>query len=119
MKVEWKDCVNDPSEIGKKVLCERNGDFYVAIRLEAYYVPMPFADHYFCKDLCKPNRWCEISFPEPYTGYFRVIPEGVDSEMITLSEARKKHPSIYWKFYKLIIDSIGKIPKPEGMKYES
>lgn len=110
---KWRDCVTDPSEIGKKVLCIRRGDVYVAIRFEEYYVPMPFADHYFSTDLCKPEKWCEIDFPEPYTGYIRVMPEGINGRVIKMSEARELNLESYWEFARKLIDSIGKIPFPD------
>jgi hypothetical protein len=113
---KWRDCITDPPEIGKKVLCERKGDLYVAIRIEQYYIPMPFADHYFSKDLCNPQKWQEISFPDHLTGYFRVRPNGPDNELIKLSECKEKFPDIYMDLAKAFIGSIGKIPKPEGMK---
>jgi hypothetical protein len=112
MNSKWKDCVKEPSEIGKKVLCERNGDLFVAVRIEEYYIPMPFADHYFSKDLCKPTRWCEIDFPGELTGYYRVCPKGDGTEVIKLSECREKYPEIFWDLANAMINSIGKIPMP-------
>ena len=111
----WNDCKKNPSELGKKVLCQREGDFYVATRIEEYYIPLPFADHYFCKVLCYPETWTEIHFPEPYTGYIRAMPIGCD-EMLDLSELKRIFPETYWQFVRPIIDSIGKIPRPKGMQ---
>lgn len=113
---EWKDCVKEPSEIGKKVLCQRRGDFYVAMRIEDNYIPMPFADHYFCKELCFPEKWSEINYPDPYTGHIRVAPSGDLNNVIKLSDAKEKFPEVYWEFATALLISVGKIPKPEGMR---
>ncbi len=109
----WKDCIKEPSELGKKVLCQRNGDFYVAMRFEDFYIPVPFADHYHGIDLCKPQTWCEIDFPKPYTGYIKVIPP-YKNIPITMEEAKKQYPESYWNIALPLINSIGKIPKPES-----
>lgn len=111
--MEWKDCTTEPSEIGKKVLCQRKGDFYVAMRIEDHYIPMPFADHYFSKDLCFPEKWSEINYPDSYTGYIKVAPEGDLKNIIKLSEAKEKFPDVYWKFVKPLLHNIGKIPWPK------
>lgn len=110
-KDKWKCCIKEPSELGKKVLCERNGDFYVCMRLEEYYIPMPFVDHYFSIDLCKPNKWCEIDFMEPYKGYMYVCPDGNIDNKMTLQEAKEKHPEIYYRFAETVIKSIGTLKK--------
>ena len=113
---KWKDCVKEPSELGKKVLCQKHGDFYVAMRMDEYYIPMPFIDHYFCKDLCTPETWCEIDFPEPYTGYVRMAPEGLGSEIMKLGDLKERYPEIYRAVADPLIASIGKLPKPAGME---
>lgn len=110
----WKDCVKEPSELGKKVLCQRKGDFYVALRIEEFYLPMPFADHYFSIELCKPERWKEIDFPDPFKGYIKIVPAGTNI-IVNLSEAKEKYPDSYWQLALPLINSIGKIPKPEKL----
>lgn len=110
-KKTWFDCVEQPSETGKKVLCQKNGDFYVAMRYGKHYVPMPFADHYFSSDLCFPETWQEIDFPEPYTGHCRISPTGYLSEVITMSECEVTHPKIYKEFTDALIASIGKLKR--------
>ncbi len=108
----WRDCVKEPSEIGKKVLCQKDGDFYVAIRVEDYYIPIPFADHYFGKKLSKPQTWCEISFPKPYTGHLRVK-DRMTEEIMTLSDAKFRAPKAYMQFCRMIIKSIGALSRPK------
>lgn len=110
---QWKDCKKEPSEIGKKVLCQKDGDVYVAMRLEQYYIPIPFADHYFSKDLCDAETWCEIDYPGKLTGHLRI---GINGEIIKISELREKYPDTYYEFFLMYKESIGTIPMPEGMK---
>ena len=109
MKSKWFDCVKQPSETGKKVLCCRRGDFYVAVRIKNCYIPMPFADHYFSPDLCFPELWSEIDFPEPYTGIYRVAPKGDINSSIALSECEIDYPEIFKEFCEIIMGSIGKL----------
>ena len=109
---KWKCCIKEPSETGKKVLCHRKGDIYVAMRIKNYYVPMPFADHYTSTDLCHPETWCEIDFPEGLTGHVRVGNRG-GGEIITLSEAENRKWDIFEDFCKLLISSIGILKRPE------
>lgn len=112
---KWRCCKKDPSETGKKVLCNRKGDLFVAIRLKTFYVPMPFADHYFSPDLSHPDQWCEIDFPDRLTGLIRVLPEGIKGELITLSEYEIDYPDQFNEFANSLIASLGKLPKPKGM----
>ncbi len=109
---KWRCCKKDPPETGKKVLCQRRGDLYVAVRLKQYYLPMPFCDHYFCDDLCYPDSWSEIDFPEGLTGYFRVLmPDR--NEVITLSEMEVDYPEKFKEFAGSLISSIATLKKPE------
>lgn len=108
----WHDCVKDPSETGKKVLCEQNGDLYVAQRFEKYYIPLPFADHYFSKDLCFPTQWQEINFPNGLTGILRIYHQN-EQRLMSFSEWEQKYPKEFKKYIKNIIDSIGTIKSPE------
>lgn len=112
---KWKCCKKEPSETGKKVLCNHKGDLFVAVRLKNSYVPMPFADHYFSPSLSQPDCWCEIDFPEGLTGHIRVMPEGLDSDIITLSECEVDYPETFNDFASSLISSMGKIKKPVGM----
>lgn len=109
MKI-WHDCEKDPSETGKKVLCQQKGDIYVAVRLGKYYIPMPFADHYFCSHLCFPETWSEIDFPEGLTGHFRVLVDG--GELKKFSECEHEFPEIFNDLKKLLINSIGTLKPP-------
>ena len=107
----WFDCVKEPSETGKKVLCVKNGDLYVAIRLGKYYIPMPFADHHFCIDLCAPEKWCAIDFPDNLTGHTRILHP--DSEkLITLSECEIDYPEIFHELAQGLINKMGKSSHP-------
>lgn len=101
----WRCCVEDPSELGKKVLCMHKGDFYVAYRFEDVYIPMPFADHPHSKHLCKPEKWQEIDFPEPFTGYVRLVLDDIAGESFTIEKVKKHHPEIYHS----MVDSMKKI----------
>ena len=67
----------------------KHGDLYVAMRLKDLYIPMPFADHYFAPDLCKPEIWCEIDFPKGLTGHTRVATEEMKGKILTLAEAER------------------------------
>lgn len=109
----WYDCVNEPSETGKKVLCLKHGDFYVAIRLGKYYVPMPFADHYFCLDLCTPEKWCAIDFPDNLTGITKVF-QLYSNKLITLSECEIDYPDIFQEIAQSLINNMGKLKNPNS-----
>lgn len=112
MSNPWKCCIKEPSETGKKVLCHRRGDIYVAVRMKNYYVPMPFADHYFSPDLAQPEHWQEIDFPEGLTGYMRIMPEGIHGELITWSEYEIDYPDKFNELVLRIIKSLGKLKRP-------
>lgn len=112
---KWKCCIKEPSETGKKVLCCHKGDLYVAMRIKDYYVPMPFADHYSSTHLSHPETWCEIDFPQGLTGHVRVEEVG-GHEVITLSEAENRKWKVFEDFANMLISSIGKLKRPEGMK---
>ena len=107
---KWKCCKKEPSETGKKVLCQQQGDLYVAMRLGKYYVPIPFADHYFCKHLCFPETWSEIDFPEGLTGHIRIGVEG-NEKLLTLSELEIENPQEFKEFFDMIIESIGTLKR--------
>ena len=109
---EWKDCIDEPSEVGKKVLCNRNGDIYVAVRFGDYYFPFPFISHYFAPDLVNPDTWSEISFPNGLTGYFRIAPDGLSGKIIKWSEAMISHPKEYEEFTNSLLKNLGSIPRP-------
>ncbi len=108
---QWFDCVKQPSETGKKVLCQRHGDLYVAIRMGKYYVPMPFAEHHFCLHLCYPETWSEIDFPEGLTGHTRVFLPGETPQPITFSEAEVDYPDLFKQLYEGMIKSIGTLKR--------
>lgn len=109
---KWKCCVKEPSETGKKVLCHRQGDIYVAMRIKGYYLPMPFADHYASEHLCHPESWSEIDFPEGLFGHIRVKQAGGE-EIVTLAEAEKRKWDIFEDLAKAAIASIGILKRPE------
>lgn len=104
---KWRCCIKDPPPLGKKVLCHRKGDLFVGQRFDDYYIPMPFADHFLAKGLCKPETWCEIHFPEGLTGYLRIAPEGNLNEILTMDELKEKYPELYREHARVIIESIG------------
>ena len=108
---DWKCCKKDPSETGKKVLCHRKGDIYVAMRVMQYYLPMPFCDHYFCDDLCFPETWSEIDFPPGLTGHLRVVMPD-NSNIISLSEMEVDYPHEFHEFASTMIKSIASLEKP-------
>lgn len=108
----WKDCVKEPSESGKKVLCQHSGDFYVAQRLGKHYFPIPFNEHPNAEYLCFPETWCEIDFPEPYTGLIRIAVEDEETKneyLISISEAEVDYPEFYKKFYSTILSTLGSL----------
>jgi hypothetical protein len=116
LEVKWRDCVTDPSPVFKKVLCFRNGDLYVAMRIDEYYLPIPFSDHYFCKSLSKPQKWHQIPFPDGFTGETKISVTANLNNVITMEECEKLHPKLYREFANVMIASIGTLQKPEGMK---
>jgi len=105
-KAVWRCCKTDVPETGKKVLCHRKGDIYVAMRMKNYYIPIPFADHRFATDLSQPDLWSEISFPGALTGKNRVIIEGGDP--ITFSEMEVDYPEEFCKIVARMISMLGK-----------
>ena len=109
---KWKCCKTQPPETGKKVLCQQQGDLYVAMRLKKYYLPMPFSDHYFCSDLCFPESWSEIDFPEPLTGHIRVLVKNTE-KLITLSELEVDFPDEFNHFANAMIKYIATLKRPK------
>lgn len=108
---KWNCCKKDPPETGRKVLCHRHGDIYVAMRVKQYYLPVPFCDHYFSEDLCLPDNWCEIDYPDGLTGHLRVCMSGSD-KIITLSEMEVDFPKEFHDFASSLIASIGTLKGP-------
>jgi len=110
MSSDWRDCVKDPPETGKKVLCFLEGDIYVAYRLGKYYVPMPFIDHYFSYQLCLPEKWSAIRFPEGYDGTTLISVNR--SKMVTLAEFEVDSPEDFELFAQMMVNDIGTMPHP-------
>jgi hypothetical protein len=110
MNSEWRDCVKDPPETGKKVLCFLEGDIYVAYRLGKYYVPMPFIYHYFSKQLCFPEKWSAIRFPEEYNGTTLLAVNG--SKAVTLAEFEVDYAEDFKEFAEMLVNNIGIMPPP-------
>lgn len=110
---KWKCCIKEPSETGKKVIVQRQGDFYVAMRIGKRYIPMPFADHYFCSHLCYPETWIDITFPDKYTGHTRIaLHEEGYSRMLTLAQLEVEFPERFKEFSDMLIASIASLPDP-------
>lgn len=103
----WFHCVTQPPELGKKVLCMNKGDVYVAMRFEDLYIPWPFATSKLSVGLTNPEMWCEIPFPEGYTGYLRVSLTGRPEDALTLEELKLVDEKTYFECIKPIIESIG------------
>lgn len=101
----WRDCIKDPPELGKKVLCGRQGDFFVAQRFEEYYFPIPFLDSKYARDLSTPEIWAEIDFPPPFTGYIRVFCVESD-ELVTMDQYKKSDPDSYYDLVQKIVESM-------------
>lgn len=107
----WNSCTEKPSVTGKKVLCLKSGDFYTAVRFGRYYFPFPFVDHYFSSELCFPDAWQEIDFPEGYTGEFKIAVNGDIENAITLAEAEVDYPEIYRDLFQMLLSSLGTLKK--------
>lgn len=119
--MKWKCCIKEPSETGKKVLVQHKGDIYVAMRIRNFYIPMPFADHYFCSHLCYPETWWDIPFPDHLTGHTRIgLPEIYGDKnsriLMKLSEVEVEYPELFNQFADMIISSIASIPNPTKKK---
>jgi hypothetical protein len=89
--MKWYKPDKKKPEQGKKILCMDKGDFYVAQRFGNYWFSIPFHDSIYSRYF-PPEMWAEISFPEPYTGYLRVMVYG---EMMFIDELEKKDPEVY------------------------
>lgn len=115
---EW----NKPSEKkppqGKKVLCMRKGDFYVAQRFKDYWFSIPFADskYAFFKE---PELWQDINFPDGYTGFMKILVSPDDYILrfeenpykeINVDELEKHDPDAFY----LLIESLKKSFEIEG-----
>jgi hypothetical protein len=111
---EWFECKKKQPELGKKVLCHKLGDIYVAMRLENYYIPVIFENHKYSKYLCDPDLWCEIDFPNELTGYFMVAPKGLQGSILNLTECKSLHPDIYWELANKMINFIKNLSDLEG-----
>ncbi len=112
IKSVWKCCKKQPPETGKKVLCFKEGDLYVAFRLGNYYIPMPFADHYFSRDLSFPETWSEIDFPQGITGHTTVaVDQDNYKNLMTLSELEVDYPEDFKIFSEMLIGSLGTLKR--------
>lgn len=90
----WKNPKVFIPDQGKKVLCMNKGDFYVAQRMGEYWLSIPFCDSKYAYS-SPPDLWCEIDFPEGFTGKLHF---GVDGEMLDLDEFEKRYPDQYMEF---------------------
>ena len=95
MMTKWKCCIKEPSELGKKVLCFDNGDCFVGMRFDDYYIPIPFAGHYLAFQMSKPKFWCEIDFPEGYNGRITMSVDG--GRMLNMTQLKEREPDAYKK----------------------
>jgi hypothetical protein len=109
----WFDCVTQPPELGKKVLCMNRGDIYVAMRFEDKYLLWPFSEHYLAKDLLYPEIWCEIDFPPGYTGHLKVSLTGDIEDALTLEELKLVDEKSYFDFIESILKSVGSLKRKE------
>ena len=102
----------DPKDIlppqGKKILYFRKGDIYVVQRFGEYWLPIPFHDSRYSKEIYKkqPEYWADIYCPSNYTGKIHVY---VDDEMHDIDSLEKHHPSTYLEMLKFQIP-IWEIP---------
>lgn len=91
--MDWQSPKVELPTQGKKILCLKGGDVYVAQR---------FGDRYFtyirnaAEMLEHPTLWAYFEMPEPYEGLFKVSLG--DGEFMTIDEFEQKHPDEYKEF---------------------
>ena len=78
---------------GKKVLCFKNGDCWIAQRFGDDWIPMPFSDSRYATSVV-PDVWASIEMPEGYTGETKIY---VDQELFNIDELEKVKPETYHK----------------------
>ncbi len=86
-------------EQGKKVLCCNNGDLDVRQRFKDYWFPIPYVDSKLAT-IEVPELWQEISFPEPYTGYMRVL---VDDILYMIDDLETHHPEVFKQIFEFLM----------------
>ena len=101
-KATWKDCKTEHPELGRKVLCNKWGDLYVALRLEDDYFCFPFLSSEFSEHLLQPDMWASIDFPPGMHGRFLMIPAGGD-ELLTMTRYREQFYDEYMEFYNKLV----------------
>lgn len=107
----WFDCVTQPPELGKKVLCMNKGDVYVAMRFEDKYLLWPFSEHYLAKYLLYPEMWCEIDFPKGYSEYLKVSLTGNIEDALTMEELKLVDEKTYFAFIEPLVKCIGTLKR--------
>ena len=104
-EVDWISVKDRLPRQGQKVLCERKGDVYVAIRIKDRFLCFPFNSHKFCIDFQFPELWTPINFPKKMEGLLYVLIEG---EKMDMDGFEKKYPEWFERFADDLIDNIGK-----------
>jgi len=110
---KWKSCKENPPDIGQKVLAFHKGDIYVVVRYEDHYLPMPFFDHYHALNLCFPEMWMELDFPEGFNGKMRVA---IDGEILDMPQYKCRHPEKYKELADSMIKGAGTLQRPKEIQ---
>jgi hypothetical protein len=116
---KWKDPKIEKPEQGKKVLCEHEGDLYVAQRFGDYWFPIPFIDSKYSRYF-PPNLWQEINFPNSLSGKLLVK---INLKLHDIDELEKKYPDVYVEIVNALLEtfknSLKDNQKINGNKKES
>ena len=89
-KIELPDGKHLPPQ-GKKILYFKQGDIYVVQRFGKYWLPIPFHDSSFTFH-DEPDFWADIISPTGYTGFLRLVVDGV---LYTIDDLEIHHPEVY------------------------
>ena len=107
---EWHSPKDKLPPQAKKVLCVNRGDFYVAQRFGEYFLPIPFCDSVHAKDNYEmPDRWQDIDFPFPFTGFMHFAVE--DGELLTMDQLEEKYPENYKEIVLMYVSSVNKLKR--------
>lgn len=94
---------------GLKILCFRQGDLWVARRLElkgkSYYLEIPYGGKTSAILTDEPDYWMHLELPEKYTGFIKVGING--GEPLTLDELQRVDKLFHEEFVEMFIKSAG------------
>lgn len=108
---------------GLKILCFRQGDLWVARRLELdgenFWMEVPYGGNMGAVLTDEPEYWMQLELPGTFTGYLKIGLEDINNgEPITLDEFQAKDPESHREFVHMMVHAAKKefLTKVKGKK---